>query len=164
MHLYPCHDAVREISYLGHLPRWIRQCLQYYLKQLHHRWFETGKKSENDPANFDSAKLRLTVARGPHQGVVADFYVNRSSDCDVRTIAVDFARVTNPCNRSVVVPESSYVVSLSYYTSEGEVVHIPDSLDNEHRFFLKLLAGACADWGHRAAQNAADCVKFASEQ
>ena len=127
-------------------------------------WFETGQKSENDPANFDSAKLRLTVARGPHQGVVADFYVNRSSDCDVRTIAVDFARVTNPCNRSVVVPESNYVISLSYYTSEGEVVHIPDSLDNEHRFFLKLLAGACADWGHRAAQNAADCVKFASEQ
>ena len=122
-------------------------------------WFKTGKKSAEDSENFDSAMVRLSLATGPHEGVIADFYVNRNSDCDVRTISVDFARVVNP---EGVAPETSYTVSLARYTPEGEIAHIPDSLDNEHRFFLKLLAGACTEWGRRAAQSSADCVKLAT--
>ena len=110
-------------------------------------WLKTGKKASNDEAEFDSAMMRLRVASGEYQGVIADFYVNRKSNCDMREIAVEF-------------PKSRYTVSLAHYNSEGEVEHVPDSLDNEHRFFLKLLAGACTDWGRRAAQNAADCVRM----
>ena len=124
-------------------------------------WFKTGTKSARDPADFDSAMLRLSLARGPHKGVIADFYVNRNSNCDVRTITVDFARIACPDGQGGIVPETSYTVSLARYTQEGEIEHVPDSLDNEHRFFLKLLAGACGEWGRRAAQNAADCVKLA---
>jgi len=103
----------------------------------------------------DSARMRLKVARGPYRGIVADFFVNRNSDCDARTITVTF-------NRTERSPESSYTVSLARYLSDGEIAHVPDSLENEHRFFLKLLAGACASWGARAAQSAADCVKLAT--
>ena len=110
-------------------------------------WLKTGKKASNDEAEFDSAMMRLRVASGEYRGVIADFYVNRKSNCDMREIAVEF-------------PKSRYTVSLAHYNSEGEVEHVPDSLDNEHRFFLKLLAGACTDWGCRAAQNAADCVRM----
>ena len=110
-------------------------------------WLKTGKKASNDEAEFDSAMMRLRVASGEYRGVIADFYVNRKSNCDMREIAVEF-------------PKSRYTVSLARYTPEGEIAHVPDSLDNEHRFFLKLLAGACTDWGRRAAQNAADCVRM----
>ena len=110
-------------------------------------WLKTGKKASNDETEFDSAMMRLRVASGEYRGVIADFYVNRKSNCDMREIAVEF-------------PKSRYTVSLAHYNSEGEVEHVPDSLDNEHRFFLKLLAGACGEWGRRAAQNAADCVKM----
>lgn len=110
-------------------------------------WLKTGKKASNDEAEFDSAMMRLRVASGEYRGVIADFYVNRKSNCDMREIAVEF-------------PKSRYTVSLAHYNSEGEIAHVPDSLDNEHRFFLKLLAGACKDWGRRAAQNAADCVRL----
>jgi predicted dehydrogenase len=109
------------------------------------------------PDNDDAAWMTLRVDAGEYRGVVADFYVNRNSDCDNRTIAVDFGR-------DETSPESRYTVSLARYTQEGEIEHIPDSLENEHRFFLKLLAGACGEWGLRAAQNAADCVKFAVHQ
>jgi predicted dehydrogenase len=109
------------------------------------------------PDNDDAAWMTLLVNGGMYRGVVADFYVNRNSDCDNRTIAVDFGR-------DETSPESRYTVSLARYTQEGEIEHIPDSLENEHRFFLKLLAGACGEWGLRAAQNAADCVKFAVHQ
>ena len=109
------------------------------------------------PDNDDAAWMTLLVNGGMYRGVVADFYVNRNSDCDNRTIAVDFGRDESS-------PESRYTVSLARYTQEGEIEHIPDSLENEHRFFLKLLAGACGEWGLRAAQNAADCVKFATHQ
>jgi predicted dehydrogenase len=124
-------------------------------------WFKTGTKSARDPADFDSAMLRLSLAHGLHKGVIADFYVNRNSNCDVRTITVDFARIACPDGQGGIVPETSYTVSLARYTQEGGIDHVPDSLDNEHRFFLKLLAGACGEWGRRAAQNAADCVKIA---
>ena len=105
---------------------------------------------------YDAAILRLVVARGPYRGVSADFFVNRDSDRDVRTISVDFGR-------SAEKPHSDYTVSLARYMADGEIAHIPDSLDNEHRFFVKILAGACADLSRRAAQNAADCVKVAGE-
>ena len=108
------------------------------------------QRFQMSPGNKDAAWMTLCVDGGEHRGVVADFYVNRDSDCDVRTISVDFTR-----------EKSSYTVSLARYTPEGEIAHIPDSLDNEHRFFLKLLAGACTEWGRRAAQTAADCVKLA---
>jgi hypothetical protein len=109
------------------------------------------------PDNDDAAWMTLLVNGGMYRGVVADFYVNRNSDCDNRTIAVDFGR-------DETSPESRYTVSLARYTQEGEIEHIPDSLENEHRFVLNLLAGACGEWGLRAAQNAADCVKFATHQ
>ena len=51
---------------------------------------------------------------------------------------------------------------LAHYQENGEIEHVPDSLDNEHKFFLKLLAGACGQWGRHAAQNAADSVKMAT--
>ena len=135
----------------------------FRLEDVDVEWFKTGKRSgvAADPAFFDSARMRLSIARGPYAGVIADFYVNRVSDCDVRTISVDFARIENLGGQGRTVPETSYTVSLVRYTREGEIEHVPDSLDNEHRFFLKLLAGACVEWGRRAAQNAADCVKLA---
>ena len=116
------------------------------------------QRFQMSPDNKDAAWMTLCVDGGEHRGVVADFYVNRNSDCDVRTISVDFARAVKP---EGAIPETSYTVSLARYTPEGEIAHIPDSLDNEHRFFLKLLAGACTEWGRRAAQTAADCVKLA---
>ena len=122
-------------------------------------WLRTGKRASGDDAEFNSAMMRLRVDSGEYRGVIADFYVNRKSDCDVRTISVDFARLLSPDGVGAV-PETSYTVSLARYTPEGEIAHVPDSLDNEHRFFLKLLAGACTDWGRRAAQNAADCVRM----
>ncbi len=105
----------------------------------------------------DRARLYLKVARGPYKGVTADFYVNRDSDVDVRTISVSYGRQGGS-------PGSDYTVSLARYLDNGEIAHIPDSLENEHRFFLKLLDGACGDWGKRIARIAADCVKIASRQ
>ena len=102
----------------------------------------------------DRARLFLKVVRGPYKGVTADFYANRDSDVDVRTISVKFGRQGG-------IPESDYTVSLARYLDNGEIAHIPDSLENEHKFFLKLLDGACGDWGKRIAQTAADCVKIA---
>jgi hypothetical protein len=95
------------------------------------------------------------VVRGPYKGVEANFYVNRDRDVDVRTISVSYGRQGSS-------PGSNYTVSLARYNDDGEIAHIPDSLENEHRFFLKLLAGACTDWGKRLAQTAADCVKITS--
>lgn len=103
----------------------------------------------------DRARMYLKVARGPYKGVTADFYVNRDSDVDVRTISVSYVRQGGS-------PGSDYTVSLARYLDNGEIAHIPDSLENEHKFFLKLLDGACGDWGKRIAQTAADCVKVAS--
>lgn len=105
----------------------------------------------------DRARMYLKVARGPYKGVTADFYVNRDSDVDVRTISVQYGRQGGS-------PGSDYTVSLARYLDNGEIAHIPDSLENEHRFFLKLLDGACGDWGKRIARIAADCVKLASRQ
>jgi len=119
------------------------------------------QRFQMSPGNKDAAWMTLCVDGGEHRGVVADFYVNRDSDCDVRTISVDFARAVKP---EGAIPETSYTVSLARYTPEGEIAHIPDSLDNEHRFFLKLLAGACTEWGRRAAQAAADCVMVAASR
>ena len=120
-------------------------------------WFKVGKKTAGNPEEFDSALLRLRLESGEFRGVVADFYVNRNSGCDVRTISVGFKRTESS-------PESDYTVSLARYARDGEIEHVPDSLDNEHRFFLKLLAGACRDLGLRAVQNAADCVKIAASR
>ena len=118
------------------------------------------QRFQMSPDNKDAAWMTLCVDGGEHCGVVADFYVNRDSDCDVRTISVDFARAVKP---EGAIPETSYTVSLARYTPEGEIAHIPDSLDNEHRFFLKLLAGACTEWGHRAAQTAAVVIDVATQ-
>lgn len=99
--------------------------------------------------NGDSAKMVLRVSRGEHSGIEAAFYVDRNSKNDVRTVTADFGGT------------SSYSVSLARYLPSGEVAHIPDSLDNEHRFFLKLLAGACGEWGRRSARIAAQVVELA---
>lgn len=104
---------------------------------------------ENYRNSGDRATMTLRVCKGEFAGVVADFIADRNSANDIRTVTVDFG-------------DSCYSVSLARYLSSGEIAHIPDSLDNEHRFFLKLLAGACEEWGRRAAQSAADVVKLAT--
>lgn len=101
----------------------------------------------------DERRLVLNVVSGPYAGVVADFYVNRNSPRDVRTISVEFGGKKS-------LPGFDYSVSLARYTNEGQVAHIPDSLDNEHRFFLKLLGGGLGDWGRRAAHVAAHTVEM----
>ena len=111
-------------------------------------------ESIEESPNGNRARAQLKVVSGPFVGVSADFVVDRESATDLRNITVNFPR-------NGELPSSSYTVSLARYTPEGEIAHIPDSLDNEHKFFLKLLAGACRQWGRRAAQNAADCVKLA---
>ena len=111
-------------------------------------------ESIEESPNGNRARAQLKVVSGPFVGVSADFVVDRESATDLRNITVNFPR-------NGELPSSSYTVSLAHYTLEGEIAHIPDSLDNEHKFFLKLLAGACGHWGRRAAQNAADCVKLA---
>jgi len=112
-------------------------------------------ESRNESPDGNYAQAKLKVVSGPFAGASADFVVDRESATDLRNITVNFAR-------NGELPSSNYTVSLARYTPEGEVEHVPDSLDNEHRFFLKLLAGACTDWGRRAAQNAADCVRLAT--
>lgn len=111
-------------------------------------------ESIEESPNGNRARAQLKVVSGPFAGVSADFVVDRESSTDLRNITVNFPR-------NGELPSSSYTVSLAHYTPEGEIAHIPDSLDNEHKFFLKLLAGACGHWGRRAAQNAADCVRLA---
>lgn len=96
----------------------------------------------------------LKVVSGKFAGVNADFIADRNSPRDVRTISVEFGRNGNG-------PAFDYSVSLVRYTNAREVAHIPDSLDNEHHFFLKLLAGACSDWAERALMNAANAVAIA---
>lgn len=110
-------------------------------------------ESRNESPDGNYAQAKLKVVSGPFAGASADFVVDRESATDLRNITVNFAR-------NGELPSSNYMVSLARYTPEGEIAHVPDSLDNEHRFFLKLLAGACGEWGRRAAQNAADCVKM----
>lgn len=95
----------------------------------------------------DEAWAFMRVKSGKFKGVEATFKVNRNSVQDVRTITASFE-------------DAEYIVSLAKYMKNGEVDHIADSLENEHRFFLKLLAGACTEWGWRAAQNAANVVKL----
>ncbi len=114
-------------------------------------------ESRNESPDGNYAQAKLKVVSGPFAGASADFVVDRESATDLRNITVNFARHLSSGGG---VPETSYTVSLARYTPEGEIAHVPDSLDNEHRFFLKLLAGACGEWGRRAAQNAADCVKM----
>lgn len=101
----------------------------------------------------DKARMSMLVAKGEFAGVSLEFVVDRNSMDDVRTISVDFAKAGK-------LSSSSYSVSLAHYHADGNIVHSPDSLVNEHKFFLKLMGGACADWGRRAAQNAADAVKL----
>ncbi|WP_407447461.1 Gfo/Idh/MocA family protein [Fibrobacter sp.] len=110
-------------------------------------------ESRNESPDGNYAQVKLKVVSGPFAGASADFVVDRESATDLRNITVNFAR-------NGELPSSNYTVSLARYTPEGEIAHVPDSLDNEHRFFLKLLAGACGEWGRRAAQNAADCVRL----
>lgn len=104
--------------------------------------------------NEDRAQMQLSIAKGAYAGAELDFIVDRNSDIDVRTISVEFGGDGGPaCN---------YSVSLAPHNENGEVIHISDSLENEHKFFLKLMAGACSEWGRRAAQSAANAVKLAT--
>ena len=105
--------------------------------------------------NGDRAQMQINVVKNALAGTELDFIVDRNSDIDVRTISVEFAR-------SAKSPAYDYSVSLAPHSENGEVVHISDSLENEHKFFLKLMAGACSEWGRRAAQSAADAVKIAT--
>ncbi len=97
----------------------------------------------------DMARISLKVARGEYAGVQAYFYVDRNSEKDVRNVTAEF-------------PDAEFIISLARHQKNGEVVHSSDSLDNEQRFFLKLLSGVYRDWGRRLAQVSADAVKIAS--
>ena len=105
--------------------------------------------------NEDRAKMQISVVKGAFAGAELDFVVDRNSDIDVRTISVEFVNDDGS-------PSCDYSVSLAPHNENGEVVHISDSLENEHKFFLKLMAGACSEWGRRAAQSAANAVKLAT--
>ena len=107
--------------------------------------------------NEDRAQMQISIAKGAYAGAELDFIVDRNSDIDVRTISVEFARDNGG-------PSCDYSVSLAPHNENGEVIHISDSLENEHKFFLKLMAGACSEWGRRAAQCAANAVKLATIQ
>lgn len=105
--------------------------------------------------NEDRAQMQISIAKGAYAGAELDFIVDRNSDIDVRTISVEFAKDDGS-------PACDYSVSLAPHNENGEVIHISDSLENEHKFFLKLMAGACSEWGRRAAQSAANAVKLAT--
>ena len=105
--------------------------------------------------NEDRAQMQISIAKGAYAGAELYFIVDRNSDIDVRTISVEFAR-------GDAGPSCDYSVSLAPHNENGEVIHISDSLENEHKFFLKLMAGACSEWGRRAAQSAANAVKLAT--
>ena len=105
--------------------------------------------------NEDRAQMQISIVKGAHAGAELDFIVDRNSDIDVRTISVEFVNDDGS-------PSCDYSVSLAPHNENGEVVHISDSLENEHKFFLKLMAGACSEWGRRAAQCAANAVKLAT--
>lgn len=104
--------------------------------------------------NEDRAQMQISIIKGALAGAELDFIVDRNSDIDVRTISVEFGGNGGPA--------CDYSVSLAPHNENGEVIHISDSLENEHKFFLKLMAGACSEWGRRAAQSAADAVKLAT--
>ena len=105
--------------------------------------------------NNDRAQMQINVVRGEFIGTTLKFVVDRNSNNDIRTVAVSIGRRAS-------APAYNYSVSLAQYDENGEVIHVSDSLENEQRFFLKLMAGACAEWGFRAAQCAADSVKLAT--
>ena len=105
--------------------------------------------------NGDRAQMQIKVVNGNYAGAGLDFIVDRNSDVDVRTVSVEFARAAGHS-------ASGYSVSLAHYDENGDVIHVSESLENEHKFFLKLMAGACSEWGRRAAQCAADAVKLAT--
>jgi predicted dehydrogenase len=104
--------------------------------------------------NEDRAQMQISIVKGAYAGAELDFIVDRNSDIDVRTISVEFGGDGGPA--------CDYSVSLAPHNENGEVIHISDSLENEHKFFLKLMAGACSEWGRRAAQSAANAVKLAT--
>ena len=104
--------------------------------------------------NEDRAQMQISIVKGAHAGAELDFSVDRNSDIDVRTISVEFGGDGGPA--------CDYSVSLAPHDENGEVIHISDSLENEHKFFLKLMVGACSEWGRRAAQSAANAVKLAT--
>ncbi|WP_407443043.1 Gfo/Idh/MocA family protein [Fibrobacter sp.] len=106
----------------------------------------------------DQASLVLNAAE-ENANVQACFYVNRSSNTDVRELSAKIAGALG----TATVPVFEYSVSLARYSQNGDVEHVPDSLDNEHKFFLKLLAGACGDWGRRLSTTAADAVGIVSK-
>ncbi len=111
--------------------------------------FEDVQVIENNRVSSDRSTMTLKVCKGPFAGLTADFIADRNSPNDVRTISVDFNG-------------SEYSISLARYLPSGDIAHIPDSLDNEHKFFLKLLAGACGEWGRRIARTAAQVVELAT--
>ena len=119
------------------------------------RYDDLKEKKFTISKNEDRAQMQILVAKGAFAGAELDFIVDRNSDIDLRTISVEF--VNGDCG-----PSSDYSVSLARYDENGDVLHVSDSLENEHKFFLRLMAGACSEWGRRAAQSAADAVKLAT--
>jgi len=103
--------------------------------------------------NDDRAQMQINVEKGEFAGITLKLIVDRQSEIDIRTVSVEMGRLAG-------CPAYDYSVSLAQYDEDGNVIHVSDSLENEHKFFLKLMAGACAEWGYRAAQTAANAVKL----
>lgn len=107
--------------------------------------------------NNDRTEMQLQIVEGKFKGLIADFIADRNSAKDVRTISVSIPKTS-------ASPAAEYTLSLVHYEPSGNVMHIPDSLDNEHRFFLKLIAGACKDFAIRATENAMQVVDLATRE
>lgn len=107
--------------------------------------------------NNDRTEMQLQIVKGKFKGLAADFIADRNSAKDVRTISVSIPK-------TAVSPAAEYSLSLVHYEPSGNVMHIPDSLDNEHSFFLKLIAGACKDFASRVAENATQVVELATRE
>ena len=101
--------------------------------------------------NENRAQMQINIEKGPFAGAELDFVVDRDSDVDVRTISAEFVRSSGR-------PGYDYSVSLAPHDENGDVLHVSASLENEHRFFLRLMAGVCLEWGRRIAQVAANAV------
>ena len=141
---------MNEIGASGNAAR-MRECADSSFRLEFRRELEKFTISKNE----DRAQMQISIVKGAHAGAEFDFVVDRNSDIDVRTISVEFVNDDGS-------PSCDYSVSLAPHNENGEVVHISDSLENEHKFFLKLMAGACSEWGRRAAQCAANAVKLAT--
>lgn len=101
----------------------------------------------------DEARMTLGVARGTNAGVKAEFYVNRVSDVEIRAIEAQFKNATTGA-------EAKFYADLALCADWDKSLKLVDAIDNEHKFFFKLLEGEGTCWGKRALDTAAQAVEI----